>query len=259
MWLYSSRPVIFLAGLASAALLLGLATGRNPARVFLAALRTGNLRYAAVVAGLFGLLGINAVETLLEPALASWVTWDFTAPVAAPGYWLVRLLQQFEWAPVTHALTYVYVLLFPVLPLVSMVIYTAEQDWEALKGLFLAFAASYVATLPFFVLFPVSEAWTTDLGIRFLIPQAYPGFEEFYRAFSALDNSFPSMHTALALVGPLVAWRCGHTRLAAVLAASSGLVMLSTLYLGVHSLLDLLAGVALALGVAGAVVRGKER
>jgi len=105
--------------------------------------------------------------------------------------------------------------------------------------------------LPFYILMPVKEAWAAAMGIRFLIPEVYPLFEAQYRPLSGLDNCFPSLHTSLALTFALVAWRSGYRRLGIVLSAAAGLVMISTLYLGVHWFLDMLVGVVLAVAASG--------
>ncbi len=251
MWLYSSPVTTALAALITWGLLLWLGGGRSPLAVAQEALQTRSPWYALAAVGIFGLLGLNWLETRLEPWIAQAFPWDFTGAVSGFGASWVRGLQRLESPSVTHLMTFAYTILFTVLPLVSMTLYTALRDLEAMKRLLLTFIATYLIGLPFFLCFPVREAWTAGVGIRFLIPEVYPAFEQHFRPFSALDNSFPSFHTALALTVALVAWRSGHRRLGTVLGICAVLVMVSTLYLGVHSVLDLVAGAGLSVGVVG--------
>ncbi|HWI61267.1 MAG TPA: phosphatase PAP2 family protein, partial [Symbiobacteriaceae bacterium] len=158
---------------------------------------------------------------------------------------------RFEWDPLTHSLTFVYIIVFPLLMLSSLVVYSARNDLESLKRLLTGYWLNYLVAVPFYIWMPVKEAWAGTAGVRFLIPVAYPAFEAEYRVYSALDNCFPSLHTSLAVTYALIAWRCGYRRLAIVLSVAAGLVMLSTLYLGVHWVPDLFAGVALATVASG--------
>lgn len=251
MWLYASPLTMTGASALSLLLLLWLGTGRNPYDLLRSVLQIRNARFLALVGGMFLLLYVNKLQTSLEPSLQQLFPWDFTGPITSLGAnWLVAL-QQMEHPALTHFLTYIYVILFPMLPLASMAVYAAAKDRTAMRRLFTTFLSAYLVALPFFLFFPVKEAWAADLGIRFLIPDIYPGFEQHYRQFSALDNCFPSMHTGLSVLAALVAWRHGYHRWATLLTVIAGLVMFSTLYLGVHSILDMIAGTLLAMVISG--------
>jgi membrane-associated phospholipid phosphatase len=253
MWIYSSPLTIGAVATASCLALLWIATRRNPLTTVWRALCyvLSDHRALAIVALAYAMLAFNLLETRLEAELAHKVTWDFTHTVSQFGTDLLLLLQRMEWAPLTHLLTFVYVILFTVLMLGAMLVYAANRDLAALKNHVVSYWVNYLVALPFYLWFPVSEAWAGGRGIRFLIPQVFPGFEQIIRPHSGLDNCFPSLHTSLALTYALVAWRHGYRRLATVLGIGAGLVMLSTLYLGVHWVLDMLAGTVLAVLASG--------
>lgn len=253
MWLYSSQGTLLAV---SALTLLGmvwLATGRHPLQQLWRAgsALAGDRRFLWGLAGIGLVLAANAVQTRWETLRPGLIRWDFTGEVARTGGGFLLLLQRLEWAPATQVLTFAYVVLFPLLGLTSLVVYAARRDRGALERLFIGFFTNYLVALPFYVIFPVREAWAASAGVRFLIPTVYPAFEAAYRPFSGLDNCFPSLHTSLALTFALVAWRSGYRRLGTLLSGAAGLVMLSTLYLGVHWPLDLMAGAVLAAVAAG--------
>jgi membrane-associated phospholipid phosphatase len=229
-----------------------LGTGRNPLAVAKGAVYAFQRKplFLAFFTGMFGLLVVNWVENRFEEYLALWIPWDYTPFVARFGTDWLLATQRLEWAPLTDLLVYVYVILFPVLPLISIFIYAYHTDLRAVRILFRNFVNTYLVALPFYLFAPVREAWTEGLGVRFLIPSLYPGFEEQFRPWSALDNAFPSLHTSLAITVALVAWRSGYRRFALVLGAIAVVVAFSTLYLGVHWILDMIGGVVLAFGVA---------
>lgn len=235
--------------------LLWLATRQNPVAMTAKALHTlrHDPRALPLLLGVAGVLVMNSLESRLEGLSTTRVTWDFTADVAQFGTGLLLGLQRLEWAPATHALTFVYIFLFQVLGIGSVLVYAALKDWTSLKRLFYGFFINYLVALPFYLFVPVKEAWAGGVGVKFLIPSVYPLFESQYRLLSALDNCFPSLHTSLALTYALVAVRSGHAGLARLLCIGAGLVMLSTLYLGVHWPLDMLAGICLAAVASGSV------
>jgi len=73
--------------------------------------------------------------------------------------------------------------------------------------------------------------------------EVYRSFEGEYRVFSGMNNCFPSLHTSLSLTMALLATLTPYKRLARVLQVSAGLIILSTLYLGIHWLTDVIGGV----------------
>lgn len=227
--------------------------------------RQQGLRSALAVFG--ALLVLNALEMRLEPWLATHLHADFTPWAAHLGAALPLRLQvaaaglpPLPQALLTGFFTWIYITVFPLLPLVAIV---AFQDHPGrrrfLRNLALVYAINYLVALPFYLVFPVREAWSGGAGIHFLIPQVYPGFNAQYRPLSGLDNSFPSLHTALSLSVFLLALRSGDRRLALVTGLGAAAVATATFYLGVHWTTDALAGAALAVAanaVAAAPLRG---
>lgn len=253
MWLYESPIRLAAAAGITLLLLIWLGAGQSPVAIVRKAFDgfRKDPRSVYIIAGILSVLAINTLQLRWEEQVA--VSADYTAEAAQFGARLIVALQGLESAPLTHALTFAYVILFPLLGLASLLIYGARRDWGALRGLTLGYVANYAVALPFYLYVPVKEAWAGEAGVRFLIPQVYAGFEAQYRAFSGLDNCFPSLHTSLALTFALVAWRHGYRQLGWVLSVFAATVALSTLYLGVHWIADLIAGACLAVAAAGCI------
>jgi len=253
MWIYSSSWSMGIVGVASALALLWLVDRQSPLRTIWSALRylVTEHRALGLFVGAYAMLALNLLEGQLEARMAASVTWDFTRQISQVGTGFLMALQRLEWPPLTHLLTYVYVILFPVLMIGALLYYLARRDLTAVKNHVFGYWANYLVALPLYLWFPVKEAWAGGVGIRFLIPEIFPAFEQVLRPHSGLDNCFPSLHTSLALTYALVAFRNGHKRLGVVLGVGAGLVMLSTLYLGVHWVLDMVAGSLLAVIASG--------
>lgn len=191
--------------------------------------------------GAASVLLINKLELLLKPALFPGL--DLTPTIKQwEGTWTPWIQHNLEHPLLTVVTTYVYVILFSVLLFVSLFIYHHEADRRSLYGLLYAIGLNYLLAIPFFIVIAVNESWTIHDEIRFLIPGIYPGFEEQYRHFSGLDNSFPSLHTSISITMAVLAWRSANRRLAVVCFTSAAIVLFGIVYLGIHWYLDLLAG-----------------
>lgn len=255
MSIFSNQFTVLGTGVVSLIGLVWVVSGRNPFATLSSAVRTlaHDRRTLGYLLAIGLVLAVNSLQTKLAVRTHEELGWDFTATVSQYGTGIILALQKLSWLPLTQLFSYVYVILFPVLGIGSIFVYGAEGDWESLRRLIVGFLTNYVVALPFYTLTPVKEAWAAGMGIQFLIPQVFPAFDAFYRPMSGISNCFPSLHTSLSLTYALVAWRSGNRRLTMVLTAGSLLVMFSTLYLGVHWVLDMMAGIILALFAAGLV------
>lgn len=268
MWIYSSLWTVVATSAVTVLLMIWLVTGKNPFLQIVQAaqyIRT-EPRAVALIAAAYGMIALNLLIARVEAHYSRSVTWDFTTAVAKVGTGLLLFLQRLEWLPLTHLLTFVYVILFTMMMLGAVIVYLANRDIAALKNHVISYWVNYLVALPFYLWFPVNEAWYAGRGIRFLIPDVFPAFEQVMRPHSGLNNCFPSLHTSLALTYALVAWRQGYRKLAIFLSVAAGLVMLSTLYLGIHWVLDMFFGAVLAVLASGyltlpkpATARGRLR
>lgn len=229
-------------------LLLYLTSGRSPATLLM-----DSARYLAkdrlprlVLGGMVAVLLLNALELRLESLYPGLLSRDLTAVLKLLDAGAVRLIQRLAFAPLTYFLTYVYILVFPALPLVSFVFYSATGDRAMLPAVFFTVLLNYVVALALYFLVPAKEAWYGNPDVRFLIPSVYPAFEAQYRPLSGFNHAFPSVHTSLSVSLAALAARAGYRRLAAVLGGAAGLIALSTVYLGVHWVPDVLGGIGMA-------------
>jgi len=109
--------------------------------------------------------------------------------------------------------------------------------------LLLGYALNYLFVLPFYILFPVRECHDFTPQVALLLDDLHPAIMELLRPMSGMDNCFPSFHTSLSVTLALVAVRSGNRRIGILTSLSSAAIIFSTLYLGVHWFLDILAGI----------------
>lgn len=198
------------------------------------------------VTAMVSVLLLNGVQLMWEER-GFVVPWDLTYLAASVGgSWVPALQNLFMNHSLTYLLTYVYVIVFPVLMMGSMAIYAANHDRKAIQTLALAIIINYSVALPFYVLMPVNEVWNYDHATRHLASTVWPAFETVYRLSSGIMHNFPSLHTSVSITLALVALRGDYVRMGRVLAGLASAIVFSTMYLGIHWPIDLVAGGLLA-------------
>ncbi|MGH7150429.1 MAG: phosphatase PAP2 family protein [Planctomycetota bacterium] len=230
------------------ALLLALAfPGRSPLRVARVALahlgKDRGLRL--LVAGMAAVIGANFLLTAMDGRFTAVVGRDFAADLHRVEGDVVAGLQRSLGHPLLTALfSWIYVLVYPLLVVASLLVYAARGDGERLRALGAAYFANYVLIQPFYLFFPVTEpAYVAHSGVVNGIETILPGFMDGYRLTSGIDNCFPSLHTSLSLSVALVAFSSPYRAWRVLACAAAAATAASTVFLGIHWMADLIAGV----------------
>ena len=152
-------------------------------------------------------------------------------------------------AMVTQVTSFFYTLHFP------LVVITSATLWYFNKGLFGKYTATMIITsyaaLVTFVLIPTAPPWYQDVAVNLyqstgasVLPNALSA------SISMIESdqfaAFPSLHTAYAVIFAYFMIKLDR-RLVYVALPVTGAILFSTLYLGQHYLIDLVAGAAYAL------------
>jgi len=134
------------------------------------------------------------------------------------------------------------------------------NDSEMVKKFINLYAYMYLIALPFFLFFPVNEAWTTNViyepynygNIVGVLHNSLPGSEAYLYTICSINNCFPSLHTSFAS-GIFFLLLINKFHLKKVIVPIVGVIsisiVISTMYLGVHWLSDVVAGVIMAIVV----------
>lgn len=245
-FVFQSVVSILITGLVTLFLVLIVTLKKNPLAVILhfgRDLIKSKILLAHVLGALFILL-FNKFELIVESHLN---TPDFTQYIYLFEGNITPLVQKWlEHDALTRVTTFFYVIVFTVMMFASLFVYHHEQDRRSLYALLYGLGLNYVIAIPFFLFVPVNEAWYTHPEVSPLYLKAYPLFEEQYRFFSGLDNSFPSLHTSISLTLATIALRSRNVRLAWIAAVSAAVILFSVIYLGIHWYADVIAGIVLA-------------
>lgn len=163
----------------------------------------------------------------------------------------------------TGYFSFVYLFGFTFLLVFPILAYLAHPARWPLKELFVAYAVNYGVGAVCYVLFVARGPRKVLATVGAPMFERYPEVMTLTAAVNTSTNVFPSLHASLAVTVALLAWRTRARYrpwawLATFLAAN---VLVATMYLGIHWLVDVVAGVALAVAsvlIALAVVRADE-
>lgn len=263
LWFYTTPPALVGIPLTLFGLVSPLTLGAAVVLVGTVVGVTGRRRLARVTADpvsrlrdvlpsllvLAAVLAVNSVARDYGPELSWIINWNITTTIHAIEGSFVAGVQSIstEWLTTYFSVTYIYG--YVILLLVPFGIYFALPDRTQFERTALAFGANYALGLVCYLLF-------VSYGPRNLIPDlvepllytTYPHSQVLTSKVNANTNVFPSLHTSLSVTVVLLAWqsREQYPRWLVVATPLAASVVVSTMYLGIHWGIDVLAGIVLA-------------
>lgn len=205
---------------------------------------------APITALLAGILLLNSVARQVVPELSWMIDWNYTWPIYAEieGGFIVWL-QSYATPTATAYFSAIYIYGYVFLLVFPVVAYFALSNTRPLRELLTAYTLNYALGLVVYVL-------VIAYGPRNLIPElvdallydTYPRYQHLTRQVNRNTNVFPSLHTSLAATVAFLAYRTRSIYPSwAIVAAILGIsVAISTMYLGIHWVTDVVAGIVLA-------------
>lgn len=201
------------------------------------------------------LLAVLPLTTLVENAIRNpeeateeiiYTNWIFSISGDA-----IRVLQdRLDYQILVDMSIVVYVWIFTFILYFTPILLLCLDDRPTIKRYSVAMLFNYVVLIPFYLFFPVTvTGFYSDSG---LTPLLYinTNWGRVVTSVDPLNNDFPSGHVSIVLTTMLVMASAGWDRRGYVyfLAASVIGIVFAVLYLGVHWLADVFAGLVLAVG-----------
>lgn len=213
-------------------------------------------RTGVPLGGLGAVLVVNGAVRDAGVDLSWLVGINITGNIYAVEGAFVAALQSVATPTLTAAFSAIYVYGYVFLLVFPLVAYLAADDPTPLRTTAIAYALNYVGGLACYVVF-------IAYGPRNFIPELvepllYTSWPESQLLTSRVNhntNVFPSLHSSLSItvVGLAALWRDLYPNWLYLAAPLGTAVSVSTMYLGIHWAVDVVAGAALGVGsVAGA-------
>ncbi len=202
-------------------------------------------------------LGVTALFFLAKRAthgyslrLSRSFDWDITDEIYAIEGEFVAVLQDVVPAATLEFFSAMYMFGFPFLLVTAPILYFTLPSQRYLKELLVAYVLNYLLGSICYTLFIAYGPRNHLSSVDGLMYQFYPQTQDLTAAVSANTNVFPSLHTSLAIVVLHFAWRSRREfpRWFSIASFVVACVVFSTMYLGIHWVLDVVAGVVLGVG-----------
>ena len=170
----------------------------------------------------------------------------FTAVLTAIEYDIVARFSSL-WTPASiFFFVFIYIILYPFTlwytPLYSII----TNQKKALRTLAFSLFFLYLIALPFYLFFPVTNVYT-----HYALPSALntviPQVETFFYTTTTQNNCFPSLHTAMSIIITRTIFITENKRFQYLAVFMMVTVIISVLYLSIHWILDVIAGIIVAL------------
>ncbi|MXV64022.1 phosphatase PAP2 family protein [Natronorubrum sp. JWXQ-INN-674] len=204
---------------------------------------------APITIALAVVLLFNSVARQIVPDLSWMIDWNFTEPIYDIEGEFILWLQSQATPAVTAYFSFIYIYGYVFLLIFPVVAYFALSNTRPLRELLTAYTLNYALGLLLytFVIAYGPRNMMPDL-VEALLYDTYPQYQHLTRQVNRNTNVFPSLHTSLAATVSFLAYRTREiyptwNLLAAGLGVS---VAISTMYLGIHWVIDVLAGIVLA-------------
>ncbi|ADD06754.1 putative PAP2-type phosphatase [Natrialba magadii ATCC 43099] len=228
---------------------IGLFVGRYRLRDTRTEWRARVRAAAPVTALLAAVLLFNSVARQYGPDVSWMIHWNLTWPIYDVEGEFILWLQSFEAPAITAYFSFIYIYGYVFLLVFPVIAYFALSNTRPLRELLTAYTLNYVLGLGIYV-------FIVAYGPRNMMPElvdallydTYPQYQHLTRQVNRNTNVFPSLHTSLAATVTFLAFR---TRAIYpkwfLLATGLGVsVAISTMYLGIHWVIDVVAGIVLA-------------
>ncbi|RZH68945.1 phosphatase PAP2 family protein [Natrinema altunense] len=175
--------------------------------------------------------------------------WDITAEIYAVEGSFVAGLQSIVPDALIGFFSAMYMFGFPYLLVSALVLYFLLGTQRRFKQLLVAYALNTLVGSVFYTLFVAYGPRNHLSTVNGLMYEFYPQTQELTAEVSANTNVFPSLHTSLAVIVALFAWRSRreYPRWFPIASVVATLVVFSTMYLGIHWLIDVVAGIVLGI------------
>jgi len=172
--------------------------------------------------------------------------YDGTAVIEVIESDTVHIFQSAIYPSLTYLMSFSYLVIYICAVIITFVILAYYQQTLLFKRFSLMFSLNYLIAFPFFMLFNVSIAGASLQTVHPLMYEQFPRIFAIIKTIDPLDNCFPSLHVAMVFSAFLIMRGTEFKRYKSFLYLGLPIIVFSVLYLGIHWITDVFAGMALS-------------
>jgi membrane-associated phospholipid phosphatase len=185
---------------------------------------------------------------VIDSPITSWLGFDFTENIIAIEDGAVNWFSQ-NWIPVlVYFFVFIYIGVYIFTLWFTPLFFLIINDKNAMKNFAYGFLILYLVALPFFLFFPVTNVYTY-FNSSSALENVLPSIEGFFYSTTTQNNCLPSLHTAMTILIAYTVYLTGNKKYTYFTGVTMVLVIISVIYLSIHWITDVIAGLLLSIGV----------
>jgi membrane-associated phospholipid phosphatase len=154
-----------------------------------------------------------------------------------------------HWTPVLlYFFVFIYLGLYPFLLWFTLLYFLIVNERKAMKTFAYGLVSIYAIAIPFYLFLPITNVYTT-YGTSSALDTVIPGVERFFYSTTTTNNSFPSLHVALALLIAKTISLTNNKRFMYLGYFCALCIIGSVIYLAIHWITDVIGGILIAFAV----------
>ena len=161
---------------------------------------------------------------------------------------IVYSFSQYWSAPLLVFFVLMYIAVYPFTLWFTPLYLISTDNKKAMKTLAYGLLITYKIALLFYLFLPVTNVYTYYGGSSAL-NQIIPGVEQFFYSTTTHNNCFPSLHVAMTLLLARTVQLTGNKKYTYFAYFCAISVIIAVIYLSIHWLLDVFAGLLITVGV----------
>lgn len=197
---------------------------------------------------IFLVVALHLIEVkFIDPSITSEVGHDYAIDIKNLEGDFVYSFSQ-NWTPwVLGFFVMMYIGVYPFTLWFAPAYFLITENKKAIKTLAYGLVLIYLVALPFYLFMPITNVYTF-YSTSSALETVFPSVENFFYSTTTTNNCLPSLHTAMTILIAYCFSLKGNKKLKIFGYFVMVTVIISVIYLSIHWLTDVIAGILLALG-----------